>query len=102
MLTIEYVAEAVSVVIAQGGLSVCGSLIRYLWEYSKGSKFRFFMFFMHGLAGILLGNMVHGLIDDGSTYKVSVLWLVGFMAYPLLDIINTRGVEWLTRIGVLK
>ena len=87
--------EAVYQSVHHGGIAVAASFIRYMWEYSKGTKFNILVFIVHGLAGLIIGNIAFNLIPETYAYKISMMWLTGFLSYPLLNVIDKKGIGWI-------
>lgn len=92
---------ATTLALSHGGIAVVASIIRYLWEYAKGEKFSIVRFISHGLAGLLIGNIAYDSMPQIGL-KESTMWLVGFLAHPLLNLIDKKGVSWIDKAGILK
>lgn len=89
--------QAVVSFIAGGLYGTFGAVVHYLYELVKdgNQKFSFRRFFLNGVLGFFIGQLVGGFLPGDFAYRDGTLLLAGFLVYQLLDLIERKGLETL-------
>ena len=86
------IAETVNQIISYGWLWVLGWVALYLNQVRKWTPFKIWMFainiFLAGWIGWIAGQMIPNTLE----IKNSLVSISGFLAYPLLDLLEQKWV----------
>lgn len=86
------IAETVSQIVSYWGLGSLGWLAVYLNQVRKGTKFSIIMLCINIFLAGWIGWLSWELLPDND-YKNSLVSISWFLAYPLLDLLEQRGVS---------
>ena len=82
-----------------GAVAGFGALAHYLYEYTQNRKdFNWVMFGINIILGFFIGNLVGDVIPTTFIYRDGTLLVSGFCAYPLLRLLEDRGVDIILKI----
>ena len=82
-----------------GILGLFGSLVHVLYQHVKGIKKISFIYAVISLIiGFFVGNLVGSFIPETFEYRDGILMMAGFGCYPVLNAIEIRVLDVISRI----
>lgn len=91
-------AEIESIVLAGVGGAIAYLITYYQGKYKDGGGradfvFDWILFFIQIVIGLFAGYVVQDIVKDYKEYKDLIVALSGFLALPVLKIVESRGAE---------
>jgi len=89
------IAEQVTQIISYGGLWVLWGVAVYLNQVRKWAEFKYSMLAINIFLAGWIGWIAWETISDSLSFKNSLVSISGFLAYPILDILEQKWVNLL-------
>lgn len=92
---IDNMFEKITAIFIAGTYGAFGSVIHYLYSLSreKDGKFKWGVFFMNGLLGFFIGQLMGEFIPKDFAYRDGTLLISGFLVYQILNLLETSAVK---------
>lgn len=94
--------EEFSKAAAIGWYGMIGGVALYLNQVRKWKAFKPAMFFINVLLAWWIGWLVDGIIPTDITYRLQLISISWFLAYPILDVIEDKWFNYLIKRIVWK
>ncbi len=78
-----------------GWLGLFWGLSHYLFQVSRGEKFRLWMFLINGFLAFWLATVIWDFVPVWAAYRDWIMWLTGFSTFPILALIEKKFPEWI-------
>lgn len=87
--------EQVATFLLGGIYAAFGGMVHFLYQTSKrpGSPFSWLMFIINILVAFYVGQVAWDFLPNGTPSKGGLIMLAGFLAYPILDFFEKRGLR---------
>lgn len=82
-----------------GILGAFGGIANYYYlNVTKNRKFLWGVLFANIILAFFLGKVLGSFIDEGNEFRDGIVMLIGFFAFPIINILEARVVAFIDRL----